>query len=310
MRRLYDIRRVLGLPENKKVIVCPLPMHIHSNNPTPSFSIHVTRAGVQKWNCHGTCGNSGDVIDLVGFMQISGYQPKNGEHVKQALALLAGTISICPPPVVRKVEFILPNCAYKKYLPVGDQVVEYARTRGLTRETLERFQVGQNTLPSANWMTMPTIQKGRLHGIKMRVAGNANRRFRFMQVEGSVEGLFNFDKVNETRQPVAVVKAEITTMLLDQHGILACAPTGGESAYYKHEDLAAALAFSARRIVIGDNDENLKVRVKMQEAAARRAKLFLADLKFPPEKYKDVDDWVRAEPRAAIQTIKSWLEER
>ena len=96
MRRLYDIRDVLNLPARKKTIVCPLPMHTHHNR-TASFSIFVTPQGYQKWVCHGNCGLSGDVIDLIGFMKVPGYNKKNGDHVKEALAILSGGVKINPP---------------------------------------------------------------------------------------------------------------------------------------------------------------------------------------------------------------------
>ena len=97
-------------------------------------------------------------------------------------------------------------------------------------------------------------------------------------------------------------------MVLSQHGILACAPTGGEGAYYTHEELLMPLAFSARRVVVGDNDERPDVRETMVAAARRRAEIFKAEMRLPPDPYVGIDDWVIAQPHIAIPIIKSWME--
>src|SRR5574338_1390133 len=83
-RRTHDIRDVLGT--QKKYIVCPLPLHIHRRN-TPSFMIFF-RDGVQYFRCHGNCGLTGDVIDLVGYLRVPGYDRKDGKMVREAMAIL------------------------------------------------------------------------------------------------------------------------------------------------------------------------------------------------------------------------------
>jgi hypothetical protein len=96
-------------------------------------------------------------------------------------------------------------------------------------------------------------------------------------------------------------------MLLSQFGMLACAPTGGEGSYYKHEELLYPLAFAKKRIVIGDNDHDPEVREKMQLAARRRGEIFRAPVFFPPSPYCGVDDWLLAKPEEALPAIQHWL---
>jgi hypothetical protein len=148
MRRLFSIYDVLHLSSKKRKIVCPLPMHAHHHR-TPSFSIFISEGGVQKWKCHGNCNRQGDILDLVGFLHISGYNPKNGQHVKEALTLLSGNTRINPPSQETTKVPTLANGWYKRYLPVGNEVLGYAAGRFLTSETLERFKVGQHKTPSA-----------------------------------------------------------------------------------------------------------------------------------------------------------------
>jgi len=240
-------------------------------------------------------------------MRVFGYNPKDKDKIKEAIALLTGGMRINPPKPETTKAPTLSNGLYKLYLPVGEAVVEYARKRGLTRETLEKFSVGQSNT-SVTWMTMPAIHGERLMGIKMRNLNARDKRDRFRSVDGSVDGLFGYNFINGTLEPVAVVKGEIPTMLLSQFGILACAPTGGEGSYYKHEELLYPLAFAKKRIVIGDNDQDPEVREKMQLAARRRGEIFRSPVFFPPEPYTGIDDFVLAEPEVAVPLIKSWME--
>jgi hypothetical protein len=306
MARLFDIRDILHLSGNKKKIVCPLPQHVHHDR-TPSFSIFVSNSGVQKWVCHGNCQQSGDSVDLVGYLHISGYDKRNGQHVKEALALLSGNIRINPPSQQTTKVPTLANGWYKRYLPVGDEVLGYAASRFLTSETLVRFKIGQHKTPSAVWMTMPAIHDNQLRGIKMRNVGSRNKKDRFFQEPGSIEGLFGYNQVAGATEAVAVVKGEIPVMLLSQYGILACSPTGGETSYSNHEELLKPLAFASKRIVIGDNDQDPGVREKIISATKRRTEIFRATMFLPPDPYKGIDDFVNAEPEVAIPLIKEWM---
>jgi hypothetical protein len=303
--RLYDIRDILHLNGKQKVIVCPLPQHVHHHR-TPSFSIFTSKSGVQKWHCFGSCGLYGDAIDLAGFIFVPGYRKDDKDKVREAIALLTGH-QINPPKPEPVKQATLNNGLYKRYMPAGQSVMDYARQRFLTSETLEHFCVGQKEMLGSQWMTMPTLHGGQLRGIKMRNVSAADKSQRYRSIEGSVDGLFNFNAVNDTTLPVIIAKGEIAVMILSQFGILACAPTGGEASYYKHEELLKPLAFSRKRVVVGDNDTRLEVREKMVQAAVRRKEIFRADLHLPPDPFVGIDDWIIAEPTAAVPLIKSWL---
>lgn len=292
--RTHDIRDVVNFPRGQKVVLCPLPFHLHRHN-TPSFSIFV-RDGKQYWKCHGNCNMEGDVVDLVGFLSVPGYSRHDPRLVEQALTKLSTRYE--PKFVKIEEEPKLVGNEWRAYLPAGQRVIEYAATRGLTPDTLKKFKIGQNV----RWMTIPCFENGLLRGIKMRnIYPDGDGRYpRYIQYKGSRQGLFNFDVVNMTLSPVLVVKAEIPCMLLDQLGLLACAPTGGEGGW--QENWRTALALSSRRVVVGDNDE---AGVRLGE---RRAAFLSAELKFPPKQYKDVDQWIIADKQIALETIRRWLE--
>jgi hypothetical protein len=285
-RRTHDMHDIVG--SKKKKIVCPLPMHRHKNN-TPSFSIY-WRNRVQHFACHGNCGMEGDVVDLVGYLRITGYDRNQLPMRKAALSLLTDRFEA--KIVVPEKDTVLEGNEWREFLPPGPDVIAYAAQRGLTSETLAKFMVGQ----SDHWMSMPCFQEGRLRGIKLR---NMRPGLRYMSLAGSRAGLFNYDRVYLTHQPVLIVKAEIPAMLLDQLGFLACAPTGGEGSWRDSKTWRTALAF-ARKIVVGDNDD---VGRKLGEV---RADLLNAELTYPPDPYKDLDEFYLASPDECVQTIQGW----
>jgi hypothetical protein len=61
------------------------------------------------------------------------------------------------------------------------------------------------------------------------------------------------------------------------------------------QSIIRALAL-ADVVVIGDNDPDPKVREETRKLAERRAKELNGKLFFPPEQYKDVDEWIVDDP--------------
>jgi hypothetical protein len=163
-----------------------------------------------------------------------------------------------------------------------------------------KFKIGQpikemedepyNLWDHGKWITIPTFHSGELMGIKLR--NRLNERIRYLQVSGSKKGLFNYNKVTMTTDSVLVVKGEITAMVADRFGILACAPTGGEGSYM--DDVANALAF-ANVVVMGDNDNKAQ--------AERRADQLGAELAFPPPEWNGWDDWALEDKSAIEKTL-------
>jgi hypothetical protein len=292
---IYDIRSVLGLRGKKRLINCPLPQHVHHYN-TPSFSI-IDTGGHQRFKCHGNCGLTGDVIDLVGYMDVPGYDKKNPTHVARAISLLVKDNEICIPknkPTPR-----LHLNEWRKWLPLKREVAQYAKRRGLTKETLDRFKVGQRY----GGMTIPCFEFGTLVCIKIRdVTGKKD--LRYWSIEGSVNGMFNHDNVYLTSEPVIMTKGEIATMMLVQAGFNSCCITGGEGASSEH--WRVALSHARKVIYVGDNDRDPDVSKRMVKYAEKRAQVFDADLIFPPGEYKDIDEWMLVDPSAVV-AIKGWI---
>lgn len=297
VRQIYDMYDVLNMDRRKVKIVCPLPAHNHSNN-TPSFAIFRGADGVQRFQCHGNCGLHGDVLDLVGYLHIAGYNDKDPRHITQAAALLGSTQPIRVPEPIERTPTLNPG-AMNQYLPLEQEVIEYAFNRGLVHATLLRFSIGQR----GHYMAIPIYEDYSLKAIKFRNIKTGG--LRFFSEKGSVKALWNYDGVLYTNKPVLIVKGEIPGLLMEQEGFTSCAISGGESSdMQKYRDI---LSFSAKLVYVGDNDRDPAVREKMQQAARKRADMLGAELRFPPDKFKDIDDWYLGDPQAR-SIIRSWLE--
>ncbi|MCB2146537.1 MAG: hypothetical protein KQI81_08690 [Deltaproteobacteria bacterium] len=290
--RTHSIRSILGLDSNKRVIVCPLPMHIHSNN-TGSFSIMVKSDGKEYFKCHGNCGHEGDAVDLVGYLRVPGYNDKDPKHIEAALELLEQRYTYEMPDLQWHANRVtLSGHEWKEYVPPGERVIAYAKSRGIEPKTLEHFNIGQDRY----LMAIPTFEDHKLMGIKFR--NTTENGLRYFAKKGSMSGLFNYDEVAYTTEPVLIVKGEIAAMVLYQYGFKVCAPTTGER--NDRDRWFTALALSYKRVVIGDNDKTGK------KYGVKRAEHFKADLQFPISEYKDVDEWILNDP-GAVKTIESWL---
>jgi DNA primase len=295
LRMLYDITDILsglGVDTSRRYMICPMPHHIHHNN-TPSFSVFVSPDGVQRFKCHGNCGLQGDAIDLAGYLWVGGYDPNNKEMIRLAVdALQARREMNLTPVVFEKPRGLDASIQY----PLTGAAMAYAQHRGLNENTARLFSLGEDQ----GYLTIPNYENGKLISIKKR-AMSSNLSPRYKVEKGSRKSLFNHDAVKYRNDVVFYVKAEIPAMLMTQMGYNACSPGMGENSFM--ESWKQALAF-AKVIIIGDNDE-AGIR-----AASTRAIDLGGVLKFPPDQYKDLDEWILdiGEERARV-VLDRWVEE-
>ena len=283
LRRMYDIKSMVGMGR-KNWCVCPLPDHIHHNY-TPSFSVYWYQ-GVQYFKCHGNCGAYGDAIDLIGYMEIPGYN-KVGDNRREAAARINGTKIVSPPkPPPNRAP--MANYLWREYLPISPEAYQYALARGISTEQIEEFRLGS----SENWLAIPTFHHMNLMGIKLR---NMRKGLRYMSVTGSKQGLWGYNDVVNTEETVFVCKGEIAAIIMRRFGFLSCAPTSGESAKVDRDPLALASV-----IVVGDNDAP-EIAKQTRRQAEERAESLKAKLFFPPSEYKDVDEWLLLDTTAPEQ---------
>jgi DNA primase len=290
--RTHDMRSVLGWPAHKKTGLCPLPTHIHKKN-TPSFSVF-WKDGKQWWRCHGMCNTEGDIVDLIGFLRVPGYQRYKLRDRRAAAEIIDQRFEL--KVVIPEVEVTLVGDEWRDFLPMSDEALAYARTRGLTPETCAHFRFGGH----GHYLTLPCFEDGRLRGIKLRNTQPTGLKGRFWQWPGSKQGLFNADAVRFQSGAVFVVKGEIPAALLHQLGYPVCAPTGGEGGWSERWRTWLALA---NKVVIGDNDGPGLI------LAEKRALLLGGVAVYPPPDYKDIDEFILADPDLARRTLDGWREQ-
>jgi hypothetical protein len=315
LRKVYAIEDVLRragvqIPNKKGgyyTIVCPLPQHTHHNH-TPSFAVYLDNpARGPFWICYGNCGLRGDVIDLVGYLEIAGYDPHNRYSIRQAIERLRGSVfpSVFTPSPPQPG---LRANRYLDFLPYQEAVKEYAASRGINEDTLQRFKVGQR---GGRWMAIPAFEDGVLRAIKYR---NVFQRtydkcdpgtWRFWSEPGSRNTLLGLEEVEGQKKPILFLKGEIPYLYFRQRGYACVAPTCGEGS--RIDEWALRLKHASKIVVVGDNDPNPDVDRKMKAFAQQRAELLGGILRFPPLWYKDIDEWCQAD-RSAFTVIDSWLE--
>jgi hypothetical protein len=294
--RLYDMQSILGT--NRRKLVCPFPDHKHVNY-TPSFSIFFSD-GKQRFRCHG-CGRMGDVIDLVGYMNIPSYSHDNPEKVKLAINLLTGgrySIQpvIAPPPEPQAIY----QGEWKSYLPPREEALRYIELRGIS-DVGKIHCLGQLDEANAKYLTIPCFHDEILQGIKLRLIDGNGARYK--AIKGSKAGLFNHDGILHVTGTVFVVKGEIAAMVMESYAYYACAPTNGESGDIT--PFMSAFSNASRIVVIGDNDAHENKQV--MESTKRRARALGADLIFPPDRFKDIDEWLLESPDSAQVTLNQYI---
>lgn len=298
LKRIYSISGVLGT--DRKLIVCPMPAHMHHRN-TPSFSIFHDREGFERFKCHGNCGLEGDVVDLVGYLEVAGYDPKDNKSFLQAVARLQGKeMEVYIPATGReRATLALSPNAWREHYPAREAGIRYLKSRGLTEETIETYKLGQK---GSNYVSFPAFEQGILVNLKYRrIAGSG---LRYFEEKGSRKSLYGYDDIAYKGDPIIITKGHIPTLLLLQRGILSTNITAGENAHLS--EWWPQMALASHRVYVGDNDTDPTVREKMQAFARQRALDIRAEVKFPPEEYKDLDDWILGDP-GALEIIKSWI---
>lgn len=320
IRSKYDIQSILNT--NKKWMLCPLPGHTHSSN-TPSFSIYWRQHGAenrQKFKCHGSCGAFGDVIDLIGYMNIPDYNPLSLPMKKQAASILTGgsfevSHPLAPPPPPPLSQWLA-----QEFLPIHPECRKYLIDRGVQDWQIEKYMLGsaqslnEEGIPTKgrdHLISFPVFHQGKLMGIKLRKT-KADKQYRYFCVPGSQPGLYFYDEVFLTSEINFVVKGEIAALVLQaflkQNNLKAVqsAPTHGEQGFV--DNFRSVLSF-AKNVIIGDNDPNPKTRLDMQVAAQKRAAVLGGLLRFPDEGYKDIDDQILRDPQRSLSMLQRWITE-
>ena len=242
---------------------------------------------------HGNgCGTHGDVISFVqlfrGYtsayqalceLQEMGFEVGDKRIVPSYTRL---TERGMPPKVWQEQGDTLVHVAQKcLWSSVGSHAREYLRKRGLTDETIKRFNLGywpkwtehqfsdwglegEGTFWMRPSLLIPCYEKDVLWGINRRLTEYTEKEQerheqggklppRYMQVKGSGNGLFNVDAI-QPGQPVVVTEGAFCAMTVAQETGYAAVATGSTKGAQLSR-WVAALALASHILVAFDNDQ-------------------------------------------------------
>lgn len=127
---------------------------------------------------------------------VGGYDPGDSKKLAEAATILTRKSykpTIPEPPKLKKTELTLEH--WRDFYPMSDEVLAYAKARGISEEVLKAHKIGSRQFIGTTWMTIPTFHDGHLLGTKMRNIGEGPR---YRGISGSRGGLFNFIMVSCT----------------------------------------------------------------------------------------------------------------
>lgn len=194
-----------------------------------------------------------------------------------------------PPPSIETV--------LRYHNNLNEKAVQFLRDRGIYYETALRFMVGRDR----NWLTIPSIVNGKCIAVKKRWIGKPPDGVLTYVFEKGSRGrsLFNWDRFKSRKRwrYLLTVKAPLDILLLDQLGIPAIGPLGGEGVW--NDKWTPQLDCVKFLINVGDNDSEGRVYAeRRQKRLNGNSKLAYPPIgKDPTEAYLsgvDLHDWVRS----------------
>lgn len=189
------------------------------------------QAGSNRWYCRN-CGDGRwhDVIDFImrrdrcslteaaARLGVAGVQKGNFSFVGKTERM---PYQAPDQAWQKKASTIVRICQENLFKPVGSKALDYLLGRGLTSQTIERFQLGYSPSMKVGdldvWegITIPAVNGGKTWYIKVRnIAGD--KEHRYLAVKGSkTNALFAGDRIKEFPFSM-IVEGEFNAMILDQ----------------------------------------------------------------------------------------------
>ena len=264
----------------------PCPLHQGSG---PSFAVNTETGG---WYCHSQCQTGGDILSFV-----QAHQRLDFLAALDHLATWAGVF--VPVPVAKPIKFLDPCLAEQAYIALLDHAEMRGwllQHRGLTAETLQRFQIG--LLPpekpgGAGRVTFPVYDEaGKLTNIRKHLfalTDSLDRTYKTLPWKtGLRSDLFPLSVLNGA-DDVLLVEGEADAVLANQLGFHAVTGTLGAGTW-KTEWTQALRGHSVAILYDSDKagqDGALKA-ARALTAAGRPVRL----ASLPAGKGKDLTEWV------------------
>jgi hypothetical protein len=175
----------------------------------------------------------------------------------------------------------------RQYRPMSRAAYEYARSRGLTDATLERWQFGSGALPryhsrcGRERLILPVFHQGKLVGLRGRLIPDGEQvrecmegcdHAKWLQASGGDRALFGADLLRPYAS-ILICEAPLSAVLANQEWpwSVAIAGVDGASTWHDHwTDLIVASKPSRVMIAYDNDDAGRKGRMRPLEALTAR----------------------------------------
>lgn len=184
---------------------CPSPTHAQTGR-TPPVSVFRSRAGVERWHCHG-CGAGGTAIDLVlatTTLDVRGALESLAERtgIRDSAPPLRSRAPTrpAPPPRVRDpaaLRAFVDDCERRLWEPEGQAVRRWLTdTRRIPEEVLRANRIGADPgrrrqprpdgMPAASWaVVLPVLEGGDPVFAQLRLLSN-HARHRYLNARSDL----------------------------------------------------------------------------------------------------------------------------
>lgn len=141
----------------------------------------------------------------------------------------------------------------KKVVPINDECIQYIEARGITKDTIKKFNLGTHN----GLIAFPYYKYDNLIGCKLRKPSKNPGKPKMTSISGSKPYLFNFNNIDIDNKEIIICEGEFDCMVIYQCGFTNVVSVGA-GANSVNRLLAQAKDFFENFtsiIIISDNDE-------------------------------------------------------
>lgn len=302
VERITTVSPKAGKSHGRPMYVCPFCGSGTGKGKTGAFSLYEEK-GVQKWKCL-SCGEGGDIFDLIGTRE---NMTDFAEQLTRAAEIFGldidGDYQTRPQAAAKAEDF---TAFYREAHSHIDET-DYWQRRGLTRETVERFNLGYCAAwrssrapkaPTSPRLIIPVTQQTYTARATDGRTENAKQKERCTEKSGGEFWTFNVQALTTARRPIYIVEGEIDAMSIIQAGgeAVALGSTSYVDGFLRNVDRAKP---TQPFIISLDNEDNKNVSkaVEKLKAGLSERGILAAEYNVAGD-YKDANDALVNSPAA------------
>lgn len=302
VERITTVSRKAGKSRGKPMYNCPFCGSGTGKSKTGAFGIY-EKDGVQLWKCQ-SCGKGGDIFDLIGEHEHITDFPERLTRAAEIFGLdIDGDYQTRPQAAAKAEDF---TAFYREAHSHIDET-DYWQRRGLTRETVERFNLGYCAAwrssrapkaPTSPRLIIPVTQQTYTARATDGRTENAKQKERCTEKSGGEFWTFNVQALTTARRPIYIVEGEIDAMSIIQAGgeAVALGSTSYVDGFLRNVDRAKP---TQPFIISLDNEDNKNVSkaVEKLKAGLSERGILAAEYNVAGD-YKDANDALVNSPAA------------